>query len=335
MSRTGVLIEISDSGRIKDTICGVLTAARGRDGNNEVYAMVIHTGQSDQMDELQSAASIDQMALYGVGKLIVITADGDLANSPDIQSASIVAAAKEYQFNSLLGLASASGRDLFARAAAAFNEPMASDCISVDLEGKSAVKSHFSGKTFATVQLDCTTMIATIRPNAVEPIKVSDSQIAAKDASYSIEIINFKSSATSDGRIKKVEVKKGSSSKLDLTEAPIIITAGRAIKDAANFKMIEECAEVLGAAIGASRAAVDAGFAPHSIQVGQTGKTVSPKVYIACGISGAIQHFAGMKTSKVIVGINTDPDAPIFSKCDYGILGDIFEVIPALTKALK
>ncbi|MBF0209418.1 MAG: electron transfer flavoprotein subunit alpha/FixB family protein [Desulfamplus sp.] len=321
MPKTGVLIEIAADGKVKDTNCGVLTAARGKSGN-EVYALII-----------DSSAGVDaikgELAAYGVQKIVVITATNDLQNSPDLQATSIIAASKEYGFNSLLGLASASGRDIFARVAALLDEPMASDCISVDVDNKSAVKSHFSGKTFATVQLDCSMMIATIRPNAIEAVKLADS------GHDSVEIITFNAPATDSGKVKRVEVKKGSSGKIELTEAPIIITGGRAIKASENYKMLEECAAIMGAAVGASRAAVDAGYAPHSMQVGQTGKTVSPKLYIACGVSGAVQHFAGMKTSKIIVGINTDKDAPIFSKCDYGIVGDIFEVIPALTKALK
>jgi electron transfer flavoprotein alpha subunit len=122
---------------------------------------------------------------------------------------------------------------------------------------------------------------------------------------------------------------------VDLTEANIIVTGGRPIAAQENYKILQQCADQVGAAVGASRAAVDAGYAPHSMQVGQTGKTVSPKLYIACGLSGSVQHFAGMKTSKVIVAINTDEDAPIFGKCDYGIVGDLFEVVPVLTEVLK
>ena len=121
----------------------------------------------------------------------------------------------------------------------------------------------------------------------------------------------------------------------DLTEATVIITGGRAMGSVENFKVLEDCAQKLDAVVGASRAAVDAGYAPHSMQVGQTGKTVNPKLYIGCGLSGAVQHFAGMKTSRVIVAINTDKDAPIFGKSDYGIIGDLFEVVPALTKELE
>ncbi|MBF0260012.1 MAG: electron transfer flavoprotein subunit alpha/FixB family protein [Desulfamplus sp.] len=319
MARTGVLIEMADGGKIKETNYGVLTAARGKTGNNEVYALI--------MDGSADALATD-LAPYGVQNIVAVTAAGDLQNSPDLQAAALAAAAKEYGFNSLLGLSSASGRDIFARIAASLDEPMASDCISVDVDERTAVKSHFSGKTFATIQLECTMMIATIRPNAIEPVKSSESATSA-------QVLSFTAQVSDPGKVKRVEVKKGGSGKIELTEAPIIITGGRAIKAAENYKMLEECAAILGAAVGASRAAVDAGYAPHSMQVGQTGKTVSPKVYIACGVSGAVQHFAGMKTSKIIVGINMDKDAPIFSKCDYGIVGDIFEVIPALTKALK
>ena len=316
MIRTGVLIETGD-GKIKETNFGVVTAARGAAGENEVYALLLD-GDADAVKA--------ELASFGVRKVVRISVDsGDLANSPDCQAQALAAAAKTYELNALLGLASATGRDLFARLCARQDLSLISDCISVDIENKSAVKSHFSGKTFATIKVDDNLMLCTVRPNAIEAV---ESQTDA-------EVISFTADVSDSGGLKVIERKKEAAGKMDLTEAPVVITGGRAIKSAENFKMLEECAVLLGAAVGASRAAVDAGYAPHAMQVGQTGKTVGPKLYLACGVSGAVQHFAGMKTSKVIVAINTDKDAPIFAKCDYGIVGDIFEVIPALTEALK
>jgi electron transfer flavoprotein alpha subunit len=216
------------------------------------------------------------------------------------------------------------GKDLFARIGAIMDEPLVSDCVAIDIAGKTIKKSHFSGKTLATLKVNSPILLCTLRPNSIEPEK----------AKALGEIMEFRCDVSDPGRIKILETKTAGEGSLDLTEAPIVVTGGRGIKAAENYKMLEALARKIGAAVGASRAAVDAGYASHSMQVGQTGKTVSPKLYIACGVSGAVQHFAGMKTSKVIVAINEDKDAPIFAKCDYGIIGDIFKIIPALTEKL-
>jgi len=199
------------------------------------------------------------------------------------------------------------------------------DCLEVDLAAQKVTKSHFSGKTLATIRINAKPFICGLRPNTIE----------ARQAPCEAEVIEYRAAVEDPGRVVVKEVKQSQSGAVDLTEANIIITGGRPIGSPDNYEILRECADVVGAAVGASRAAVDAGYAPHSMQVGQTGKTVSPKLYIGCGLSGSVQHFAGMKTSKIIVAINTDKDAPIFGKCDYGIVGDLFEIVPLLTEALK
>ncbi len=310
MIRTGVLIEIENN-RVKETSLGVMTAASGQ----EIYALV---PMSD------TTAVNDKLKEYGADTIVGINGLDSTEINPDFQACVLVKAIKEYDLTALIGTASTLGSDLFARTAAILDEALLSDCIQLDIEGKQAVKSHFSGKTFATLKTTGPLLLATIRPNAVEP-EPSDGKG---------QVTRFEPGIVDPAVLKIQEIKKESDDKPDLMEAPIVISGGRAMDSEENFSMLEACAEKLGAAVGASRAAVDAGFAPHTMQVGQTGKTVSPRLYIACGISGAVQHFAGMKTSKVIVAINKDKDAPIFSKCDYGIIGDIFEVVPKLTEKL-
>ena len=315
MAKIGVLIE-TEKDEIKKTNFGTITAVRDG-GKNEVVALLLGVDANPVQETL---------AAYGAQKIVQITVDGaDLLSSPDLQARALVDVIHHFALDGLIGLASARGRDVFARLSALLNVTLASDCVGINFDDKTVRKSHFSGKTMATIKLNSDLLLCALRPNAIEAEKApTDSQVES-----------YAAAAKDPGLVKILEVKKGDTRKMDLTEADVIITGGRPIESAENYKMLDECADQLGAAVGASRAAVDAGFAPHSMQVGQTGKTVSPRLYIGCGLSGSVQHFAGMKTSKVIVAINTDKDAPIFQKSDYGIIEDMFEVVPVLTEILR
>jgi electron transfer flavoprotein alpha subunit len=315
MSNIGVLIETGDDG-VKEANLGVITAARG-DGGNQVIAFVSGVSGESCKQILQE---------YGVQKIVELSAEGgDPTANPDLWAGALADAISHFDISVLLGLSSAVGRDVLARLAALIDAPLTQDCIGIDLAAKTVTKSHFSGKTLATIKLNANPCICGLRPNAIED------QTAPCDA----EVIAYQAPVQDPGKLVVKEIKQSQSTEVDLTEANVIITGGRPIGSEDNYKILRECADLMGAAVGASRAAVDAGYAPHSMQVGQTGKTVSPKLYIGCGLSGSVQHFAGMKTSKVIVAINTDKDAPIFGKCDYGIIGDLFEVVPVLTEVLR
>ena len=313
--KIGIPIEIA-ANQIKKTNLGVISAAC-QDGANELFALIFADGIENYQEILQS---------YGINNIVTIAVTGaDVDRSPELESRALIGAMNALKLNALLGISSTAGRDLLARIAAQLDAPLALDCVGVDFLAGTVIKSQFSGKTLARLKLLGTPFICGLRPNVIPPKMFP---VIAKIIPYQI--------ALEDNRHLQIRsIKKTAADEIDLTEAEIIISAGRPIGAAENFKLLKDCAKVLGAAVGASRAAVDSGFAPHSMQVGQTGKTVSPKLYIACGISGSVQHFAGMKGSKVIVAINTDPDAPIFSKCNYGIRRDLFEVVPALTEALK
>ncbi len=315
MSIIAVLIETTENS-VKPANFGVLTAARNT-GVDEIYGFV--TGADAQMCK-------DDLAKYGVEKIISIEAEGtDLTRKPDLQAKAIIAALQHYDVTALVGLSSSLGKDIMARIAAQLGASLALDCLSIDFQGRTVRKPYFAGKTIATLKLNGDYFLCGIRANSIEPV----------EAKTNAEIISFQANVGDDDAYMITEVKKNDSGKVDLSEANVIVAGGRPVASADHFQMLEKCAAVMNGAVGASRVPVDEGHASHSIQVGQTGKIVNPRLYIACGISGSIQHYAGMKTSKVIVAINSDKDAPILGKCDYGIIGDIFEVIPALTAELS
>lgn len=220
----------------------------------------------------------------------------------------------------------AMGKDLSPRLAVKLNAGVMSDLIALEISGTELIGTRpiYAGKALEEIKLVSDFKVLTLRPNVFKAEK-------RETASFSV---NLKEIAEVDLSTKVVEIKK-SSGKIDVAEADIIVSGGRGLKGPENFPLVEQLAEVLGAAVGASRAVVDAGWRSHSEQVGQTGKTVSPTLYFALGISGAIQHLAGMSSSKYIVAINKDKDAPIFSIADYGIVGDVLEILPVLTEEIK
>lgn len=272
-----------------------------------------------------------KVSAYGADKVILID-DDKLADYTTGAYTSVLnkLIRKEEPQAVLLGN-TAVGKDLAPRLAHRLAVGLASDCTGMEIDEESFLtfmRPIYGGKAFAHVALSARPVMATIRPNIFP--------LAAPDDSRKSEVVNEAAvidPADLNSIIKEIVI--AASERPELIEANIIISGGRGMKGPENYGILEECADVIGAAVGASRAAVDAGWIEQKFQVGQTGKTVSPTLYIACGISGAIQHLAGMGSSKVIIAINKDPEANIFSLADYSIVGDLFEIVPMLTKEFK
>lgn len=278
-----------------------------------------------------SAELAGSLAEYGAEKVFHAADPAWNEYSTEACTGLVVEAAREFQADILLGAASSMGKDLMPRVSARLDVGLAPDCTQLTCgpDGRlELVRPIFAGKAYATLKLRGTPQMATLRPNV---FKIQ--QAPARSAADLVSL---------DGRIhldavraRVVETTQVAGQTLELTEAEIVVSGGRGLKGPENFYLVENLAEVLGAAVGASRAVVDAGWKEHRFQVGQTGKTVSPTLYVACGISGAIQHLAGMSSSKYIVAVNKDPEAPIFKVADYGIVGDVFQVLPALTEEVR
>ena len=320
-----VFVERRD-GEIKRASLEAVSTGRGIADSlgGELVAVAVGSGAGD-------AAS--SCGAHGADRLLVADAEHLDLYTPDGYARCVAAAQAQAEAGIVLLSSTAMGKDLAARVTARLGGSQISDCIEIAAEADGTLRGKrpvYSGKAFARVSIPGAVRpaVATLRPN-VFPLSTADGSRSAACAPLE--------GAPAAGELKTRTVKLETAGKqeLDVAEASVIVSGGRGLKGPENFSLVRDLADALGAAVGASRAVVDDGWIPHNHQVGQTGKVVSPNLYVAVGISGAIQHLAGMSSSKVIVAINKDAEAPIFKVADYGIVGDLFEVLPELTQAVR
>lgn len=313
-----VLGEVKD-GALRNVSYEAIAAAKTVSEGGEVVGVLL----GDSVSELANS-----LIHYGADKVVVVE-NSQLNNySSDGYSQALLAVVENEDPEAIIFGHTSLGKDLSPKIASKLDSGLISDVIEVEVTGGNVVFTRpiYSGKAFEKKIVTDGIIFATVRPNNIAPLE--------KDESRNGEI------STLDVEIKDLrtiikEVVRKATEGVDLSEAKVVVAGGRGVKSEDGFKPLQELANVLGGAVGASRGACDAGFCDYSLQIGQTGKVVTPDLYIACGISGAIQHLAGMSNSKVIVAINKDPEANIFKVADYGIVGDLFEVVPILTEELK
>ena len=316
----------------------VLAVAEQREGALRKVSSEVVTGARRLADALAARVEAlvvaagpvqgaDQLGGFGADKVITLANPAFGRYAPEGYARVIADRARAGGYRAVVFAASAAGRDLAPRVAARLGVALAQDITDVTVEGGAVTVMHpvYAGKALLKLKLTATPAVVSLRPNVFTPVQ--------RPKAGAAEIVPVDAAA---GRVVVTGIKAAAGA-LDVAEASIVISGGRGLKEPANFRVLEALAAAFGgrAAVGASRAVVDAGWRPHADQVGQTGKTVSPTLYIAVGISGAIQHLAGMRTSKVIVAINKDKDAPIFKVADYGVVGDLFEVVPKLTEEIR
>ena len=309
---------------LRKTALEAVTAARAladATGGGEVHALVI--GPSGV------GGAADALGQHGADVVVVVEHAAFVNFDRESVAAALGARASSGSYRAIVLGFSAQGRDIGPRVAAKLDLPIVTDVTDVQASGDAIVVKHpaYANKVNVTLQISGPCAVIALRPSAVTATPApksarTESMAPASDPAASKVVVK--------------EVIEGGKGKIDLGEAPVIISGGRGLKAAENFKLVEDLAAAFGnAAVGATRAVTDDGWRPHSDQIGQTGRQVSPQLYVAVGISGAIQHLAGMRSSKTIVAINKDKEAPIFKVADYGIVGDVLEVVPALTAAVR
>ncbi len=310
----------SINGNIKRSAFEVATAASKLKSKTNAIAIAVIINGTEEI--------ANQLFDYGIDQVINI--ESDILNKYSVQAIAkaIYQLANNKECDILLFPASSDGLELAPIVASKFDAGYIADIIEMNIENDDIIvkKPVYAGKSIITTKINTPIKVFSLRPNVFTSVKQNTTTKQFESFNPELTINDCKTIV-----INTVK----NEGKLDVKEADIIVSGGRGMKDPENFALIEELAKVLNSAVGASRAAVDAGWRPHSEQVGQTGKTVSPSLYIACGISGAIQHLAGMSSSKVIFAINKDKEAPIFKVADYGIVGDALEVLPKLTEEIK
>ena len=311
-------------GELRKVAFEAVTAARqaaDASGGGEVHALVLGAPGI--------AAKAEALGRYGADVIVVVEHAGLERYNPEVAAATAAEQLRAGQYRAAFFSASAEGRDLAPRVAAKLGAGLASDVTAFEIQGDSLLAQHpaYTGKVIVTLRLTGTPAIVSLRPGATP---AAEHPGAAR--------IERGAPAADPGasRVVVTQLAQQTGAKLDLGEAPVIVSGGRGLRAAEHFALVEQLADAFGnAAVGATRAVTDDGWRPATDQIGQTGRVVSPELYVAVGISGAIQHLAGMRTARTIVAINKDKDAPIFKVADYGIVGDLFEILPRLTEEVR
>jgi electron transfer flavoprotein alpha subunit len=306
------------NGQLRKASIEALSEARRQAGSDKVTAVIVGTGAKQLSDEV---------AKYKPDTIYV--AEGEVFSnySTEAFAAAVAEAVKKSDAKYVFAAHTAMAKDFIPRVAARLDAPCLTDVMALQKDGANLlpVRPMYSGKCWGVYEIDAPVSFITLRPNVFAVAEAQSASPAVEELTVNTDKIRAKVSA--------VHASEGA--KVELSEAAIVVAGGRGIKGPENWPVLQSLCDALGAALGASRAVVDAGWIDHQFQVGQTGKTVSPQLYFACGISGAIQHMAGMSSSKVIVAINKDPDAPIFKFANYGIVGDVLDIVPKLTSEVR